>query len=371
MMLIAAGCLWALGVLALWRVPRCRAGAPGPRPALSVIIPARNEERTLPRLLASLRAQRPPPEEVLVVDDGSTDATAAVARGGGARVLASAPLPEGWRGKTWACHQGAAAAAGTALLFVDADTWFEPDGLRRMVDTWRRHGGVLSVGAYHEVVRPYEELSAYFNLMMTLGVGAFTVRGAAVQPAGLFGPCLLLDRDTYARSGGHAAVRGRILEHYALAAVFRRQAVPMRCCGGRGVFHMRMYPGGVRDLVAGWSKAFASGAADTPLPLLLAAVGWLAGSLLAAQGVVVAAGGRAPLLAALAVYGLFAGRVGWGLRQIGSFRWWTALAYPVPLAFYLAVFARSAILAVRRSTVVWKGRGVPAGGGRESGGHAG
>ena len=71
-----------------------------------VIVPVFNEGRTIREVLCELC--RNWGGEVLVVDDGSSDGTADAARAAGARVLASAPLPEGWRGKTWACHQGAA-----------------------------------------------------------------------------------------------------------------------------------------------------------------------------------------------------------------------------------------------------------------------
>ena len=90
-----------------------------------MIIPARNEAHNLPRLLESLASQSVQPREVIVVDDGSTDDTAEIARRHGAEVLVSKPLPEGWRGKPWACHQGAEAASGDLLCFVDADTCFE------------------------------------------------------------------------------------------------------------------------------------------------------------------------------------------------------------------------------------------------------
>ena len=172
---------------------------------LTIIIPARNEEHNLPVLLRSLNAQETRPAEVIVVDDGSTDRTATIARELGARVIASQqPLPEGWRGKTWACHQGAQAARGERLLFLDADTWFEPGGLDKILAA--HVSGAFSVGPYHVVHRPYEQLSLFFNINMTAGT----------VPGGLFGQMLLVDRDSYRTVGGHETVKGRILENFWL-----------------------------------------------------------------------------------------------------------------------------------------------------------
>ena len=98
---------WLAGWATLARIKPCRpvkAGSPLPTQKISVIIPARNEEKNLPRLLRSLQSQPIPPDEIIVVDDASTDRTAAVATELGARVVTPPPLPEGWRGKTWACR---------------------------------------------------------------------------------------------------------------------------------------------------------------------------------------------------------------------------------------------------------------------------
>jgi len=77
-----------------------------PLPALSVIIPARNEEKNLDRLLAIPGAGGLLPDEILVVDDHSEDATYEVGIRAGCTVIRSAEIPEGWVGKTWACWQG-------------------------------------------------------------------------------------------------------------------------------------------------------------------------------------------------------------------------------------------------------------------------
>jgi len=176
--------LWAAGWIVFGRVRKgaASAGKTASAEQLSIIIPARNEEQNLPTLLNSINAQTMKPCEIIVVNDASTDRTAEVAQQPGARVVNSPPPPEGWRGKAWACHQGAQAATGELLLFLDADTWFEPDGLARVLADY--DGGAFSVGPFHAVRRAYEDLSLFFNFNMTIGT----------SPGGLFGQMLLVDR---------------------------------------------------------------------------------------------------------------------------------------------------------------------------------
>lgn len=357
-LLIVMG-LWVLGFLFLFRIPPCRRSLEsGARYTLSVIVPARDEEKNLPTLLGSLLAQDPPPDELIVVDDASRDRTAVVARAGGARVLSSDPLPSGWRGKTWACHQGAREAKGEVLLFIDADVRFEPGALRAIRDTYALQPGVLSIGPYHRTPLFYEQFSAFFNLVMTAGTGAFTLFGQHRQPCGLFGPFLMVGRPAYQAIGGHEAVKGRILENFFMAPLFVRAGVPLRCFGGRGVVTMRMYPGGLRELVEGWMKAFATGAAQTPLLLLLAISAWITGGLAVVVSfaqVVVSGENPGPMLV---VYALYAVQIYAMLVRIGSFRWFVALCYPVFLVFYLVVFIRSAVRGRFSKEVFWKGRRI-------------
>lgn len=361
MLILLAALLWMAGRLILCRVPVCRgAVAPESAPNVSVIIPARNEVDNLPRLLASLREQSLPPVEMIVIDDDSRDRTADVARAGGARVIASTPLPAGWRGKTWACHQGANAAHSELLLFIDADTRMHKDGLRGMVSCFMRHGGVLSVLPYHTVKRNYEQLSAYFNIIMAAGVGAFTWWAGRQQPAALFGQVMLVSRTDYKKAGGHEAVKDKILENFHLARYFREAGVPLHCYGGRETVRMRMYPNGINELIEGWTKAFADGAAHTPLVLLALVSAWLAGGILAAAAFAQAAiaGAESALWAAAAVYALYVGQLYFMTRQVGSYSFLTSLLYPAPLIFYLVVFIRSAVLNASGGHVMWKGRDV-------------
>lgn len=335
--LTSALLLWVAGFFILDRI-RMRGREVATRlsdASLSVIIPARNEEHNLPALLRSINAQSIRPQEVIVVDDASTDGTAGVARSLGATVITSQPLPAGWRGKTWACQQGANMAQGNTLLFVDADTWLETGGLERILAFYNT--GALSVGPYHAVRLPYEELSVFFNLIMT----------AATVPDSLFGQMLLVSRVNYQRVGGHEAVKGHILENFFLAQWFREKGIHLQSMPGKGMLAFRMYPDGLPGLIEGWSKGFASGAGQTAKPLLLLIVAWLTGMMLPLGLLQFSA--WASLL-----YLLFAVQLGIMFRQIGAFRWYTALLYPVPLIFFLIVFGVSFLRSGRQ--VTWKGR---------------
>jgi 4,4'-diaponeurosporenoate glycosyltransferase len=351
---------WTAGWLVLGRVRRCgwgNAGKPISSAPLSIIIPARNEEKNLPVLLRSLAAQTIRPAEIIVVDDASTDRTAEVAREFGARVVSSQPLPAGWRGKTWACQQGAQAATGEWLLFLDADTWFEVDGLRRVLAEFQAlGGGVLSVAPHHAVRAFHEQFSVFFNLLMLAGTGGFTLLGDRRAPSGLLGQFLLIEAATYARVGGHGAVRGRILENFWFAETLRAVGVPLRCRGGRGVFSFRMYPLGWRELTDGWIKGFAAGAGQTPLPLLLLTIAWLSGLVLATIVLLLAH----HALLGIFSYGFYAAQVAWLMRPVGTFHWATALLFPAPLAFYFIIFTRSIWRAARKQPVTWKDRQIHA-----------
>jgi len=362
---------WTAGTWLLLRVrvPREPLGA---LPMTSVIIPARDEAASIPRLLASIARQPPTgaagaPVEVIVVDDHSSDATAALARAGGATTLASAPLPPGWTGKAWACHQGAAASSGGTLVFLDADTWLESDGLGRVVGEQQARGGMVSVAPFHQTLRIYERASAWCTLVSMMGTGAFAPApgsGRGVRAAAAFGPCVVVDRATYERIGGHRHpdVRGSVVEDLALARRAHRAGVPTTCLAGRGTVSFRMYPGGTAQLVDGWSKNLAAGATAVAPVALLAVLAWIAGLLRIAGRLAwaLAAPHHPDLGAAVVAYLASAAQAGWMLRRIGRFGWATPVLWPLPLAAFLALFARSLWLRTSRRPATWRGRRVAA-----------
>lgn len=346
---LIALCGWGAGWWLMWRVPRCRAVATQSRPAVSVVIPARNEENNLPGLLRSLAQQDPPLEEVIVVDDGSSDRTAEVALEQGARVVTSAPLPDGWRGKAWACQQGADVASHDLFLFLDADTRLEPDAFAAMTAQHALHGGALSIAAYQHTGRISEQLQAVFVWVMTAASGAFT---PLRKTTGLFGPCLLISKEAYDRVGGHAAVREQVLEHLAMGRRLQKQGCPIQSVCGRGILSIRMYPDGMGSMCRGWRKAFVDGAGWTPPGRMMAIIFWLSAAAAVALMLPIALITSSSMLLWGALYLVFVRQMMRQFRQLGQFTAWTALFYPAPLFFFFGLFALSSVQKERE----WKGR---------------
>lgn len=355
---------WLLGFFLFWRVPRPNRKADvHARPlTLSLIIPARNEEKNLVRLLKSIAQEKRGPEEIILVDDHSEDTTAEVGLKAGCGVIRSQELPEGWVGKTWACWQGAGQAKGDLFLFLDADTFLEAGGLPPLISTYRGRGGLFSVYPYHRMERPYEQLSAFFNLIAMAGTGSFTMLGERLRPKGAFGPCILCSRQDYFAVGGHAheKVRGEILETLALGGAFHKAGMPVHVYGGKGALSYRMYPEGIGSLMQGFGKSFGVGMQGTPWFLFVLIVLWVAGGFSITRHLLQhGLQGDLGAFSAWAVMDLlYVLQVFWMLVRIGTFRFYTALFFQIPLFFFLAVFLLSLFQTFGLGRVSWKGRAV-------------
>ena len=256
------------GVFVAPRRRRFAADAVPRAPFVSVLVPARNEALRIPPCLRSLLRQDYPDYEVLVLDDHSEDGTGQVVLELGCsrdpqarhRLLESAPLPPGWTGKAWACHQLAAAARGEFLLFTDADTTHDPASLaacvghaldtdaallsawpRQITRTWSEHAViplvyVLLLGALPH--RMLHRLQRHRQYALRTSPGMLASMGAAN------GQYMLFRRAAYDAIGGHAAVREHLVEDVGLGRlVAARTAEGLRLinCDGSGLVQCRMY----------------------------------------------------------------------------------------------------------------------------------
>jgi cellulose synthase/poly-beta-1,6-N-acetylglucosamine synthase-like glycosyltransferase len=210
----------------------------GQTPNVTVIIPARNEERAIARAIGGFRGLR-----VLVVDDASEDRTTQAAGAAGAEVLRAPPLPAGQLGKPNACQAGAAAATSRWLLFVDADTWYAPEFAASIV-AFAEAESLELVTAFlrQEVVTASERiLLPYAFALYFCGVSAANVNSPKSREALANGQCLLIRRDAYLSIGGHAAVASSVIEDVALAALAKSRGVRMRVVRAEHLGSVRMY----------------------------------------------------------------------------------------------------------------------------------
>jgi 4,4'-diaponeurosporenoate glycosyltransferase len=327
---------------------------------ISIIIPARNEERTLGQLLHSIEQQKLKPHEIIVMDDQSEDATAEIARRAGCIVMTSKDLPDGWTGKPWACWQGAQKATGDIFLFLDADTFLETDGLSKILSTYLEKRGLLSIQPFHKMKRRYERLSAIFNIITMAGMNAFTPLGPKLKPIGAFGPCMICSRKDYFTVGGHEKARGEVLESLAIGREFLKANRKVNCFGGKETISFRMYSDGLRSLVEGFSKGFGTGANAMSVVSLLMMVGWVFGGVSVTRHLVQSAilGNPMELLGWLVLDVLYIFQIHWMLFRIGNFGLSTALLFQIPLIFFVIVFVYSILRIFLVRKVRWKGRDV-------------
>jgi len=228
-------------------------------PTVSVLIPARNEEACLGDCLQSLVSQAGVPFEIIVVDDHSTDRTREIAQSfPGVRVVDAGPLPQGWTGKNNAVTTGARQAKGEWLLFTDADTIHIPGSLARaLAEAQDNNAELLSYSP--------EQIAVTFWEMATLPVVFAelarqyppSVVSDPVSPiAAANGQFILIRRETYDATGGHASVAGDILEDVALARAVKRSGRKIRFRYAPDAVRTRMYRN-YRQLRDGWTKNLA------------------------------------------------------------------------------------------------------------------
>lgn len=361
--------------LALWRVRRpttLEQFAPEPpadAPFVSVVIPARNEQRNVGRCLRSVLAARYPAFEVLLVDDHSDDGTGDIARAIAAtdprlRVLESPPLPPGWFGKQWACATGARVAWGDVLLFADADTEHAPDLLPRAVNAMRTLGAdLMSVAGWQELGSFWERLlqpQVFAMLMIRYGGTEGVNRARRPENVIANGQCFLVRRDAYEAIGGHEAVRENVAEDLMLAQTMVRAGRRVRMVLGTEQLSTRMYTS-LRELIEGWGKnIYAGGMYTAPFgavgrafyPAMLILTPLL--SILPVAVLLLALGGVFPNALAWSATATLATVLWWALvyTQLEEPAYY-ALLYPLGSALLLYISVR-AVLRGRR--VVWKGR---------------
>jgi|LSQX01.2.fsa_nt_gb chlorobactene glucosyltransferase len=189
-------------------------------PMVSVLIPARNEEDKIAQCLETLLRQDYLAYEILVLDDESTDSTAGIvkqfaAKDNRLRIISGLPLPDGWSGKNYACHQLAEEAKGEWLLFVDADTTHAPNMLSSVMSLALQMNISLLSGFPRQIAdSPVMKIftPTWYFILMTWCPLWWMQQSKKNMPSIAIGQFMLFSRREYWRIGGHESVKSKVLE---------------------------------------------------------------------------------------------------------------------------------------------------------------
>ncbi len=232
-------------------------------PFISIIIPARNEERNIEACVSSVLAVDYPLYELIVVDDRSTDATPKIAsrmaqQSNQMQFVSVTELPIGWAGKPHALHCAAQRAKGDWLLFLDADTTIHPQNLLSAIhrvrseelDVLSLFGGMRCETTCERIVQPlaWVALGLFFRLPHVNSDDHPDVASAN-------GQYILISRSAYNRIGGHAAVSDQLMEDIVLAELAKKNGLRLRMASSIELITVRMYAS-LGEMLRGWSRIY-------------------------------------------------------------------------------------------------------------------
>jgi GT2 family glycosyltransferase len=361
------GAVWAVVMVFFWRALH---GLRRLEPAtgksinrrLSVVLPARNEERDLASAIGSLLAQEIEGLEVIVVDDHSTDRTGAIAeefaaRDPRVRVLHDPQLPPGWLGKPNAMHHGATLARGGEILFSDADVIHSRGCLAAAIAEKDRNGLEFLT------LFPRRILATFWdNVQLPLYYLSFAVfrRPGLEDPksprATASGAFLLIEKQALSAIGGWEALRDAVLDDVRLARRLKERGHKVGARLAPECLHVEFFKTG-KDAFWGNLRTFVN--LGRTRPSLLIGLSTAYSLLFAAPPLVAAAGaitGNLPLAGVgAAVYLLQYGSF-WLARDVMRFQPAKLLAFPLVAAPVLTCMLR--VLLRPGRTFPWRGRTV-------------
>jgi hypothetical protein len=341
----------------------------GPAPKVSVLVPARNEERAIGRLMADVLASEGVDLELVILDDASDDRTAEIVRQQAAadprvRLVSGKTLPTGWCGKQHACWQLAQAARHDLWVFLDVDVEVAHDGIARAVAFLETNRLALASGF------PHQKTAAVLDWLLLPLINYVLVgylpldRARQVNAPSLAAGCGQLfatRRGDYERAGGHAAIRASLHDGVKLPRAYRRAGLRTDIFDATEIASCRMYATS-RDVWRGLSKNATEGigspATIVPFTILLGG-GSVLPVVVASIGVATRfegwpAGGSVVALVAVALS--YLPRVLDTIRFRQSFS--SALVHPVGVAVFLVIQWVSIVRKTLGMQTSWRGRSL-------------
>jgi glycosyltransferase involved in cell wall biosynthesis len=336
-------------------------------PSVSVLIPTRNEAKNIGACLRGALTQDHPKYEVIVVDDSSTDATVQIAQNVAAntqrlRVFRGRPVAPHWFGKTYAQYQAAQVSRGQYLLFMDADVVLDRKALSYLVTAAKKTGaGILSIlplqvkqGFWEGLLGPFK----YFHLVLFFPAYAMDWPWEAMA-AYANGQCMLVERETYRKIGGHSGASETLREGGDMARLLKRKGGKICLLSGAGIARARLY-GGPPDLWEGFTRFLYSMAHRTValamlmiliyamlfvLPVIKVVLALATGAKIASVALPLVQIGLGMIMFLAAV-----GRYGLAFSEV--------LFFPLGAAVWIGMIGKALSVSMSRQGVAWKGRNI-------------
>lgn len=218
-------------------------------PSVSILIPARDEAGGIDSCLRNALNNKGIQMEILVLDDHSTDNTAERVHKWSqidprVKLLGSQPLPEGWNGKQFACHQLSQTARYDYFLFIDADVRLKPSAIYTLL-CYQQENEIALLSAF-----PRQEMETWLEKwlipmmhLILLGYLPFQRMRSNADPAYAAGcgQVFLTHRTAYDRSGGHTEIRGSRHDGITLPRIYRQSGLRTDVVDGTELATCRMY----------------------------------------------------------------------------------------------------------------------------------
>ncbi len=239
------------------------------RSLVSIILPVRDQAKTVRECVTSLVGLDYPEKEIIVVDGNSTDGTRDILHSfnGKIKLVEEESLPQGWVGKNWACHLGYRQAKGDLLMFTDGDSIHSRNSLTKTVSYLEATKADLVTLAPAAILRTFWEKllqpPIFWLIMMFVG-GKWVNDDNKPRWALGNGQYMLFRREAYDKVGGHYAVRDRITEDYSLGRLIKSQGLRLRMVTASNLLGVRMYSS-LPEIWRGWRKNFYSVSGNHPL----------------------------------------------------------------------------------------------------------
>ena len=234
-----------------------RDGFHAPFPKVSIVVPARNEEKNIVNCLDHLTKQDYPNVEIIVVDDRSSDATAELLKKYDVKTIHIEKLPTAWTGKNYAMFTGSKAASGEWLLFTDADTTHSHSSVQTALAC------ALENGIDFLTLAPETESKSFWEkTVQPLAVGSlalwFNPEKVNDSQSGIVlanGQFILIKKDVYEKVGGNESVKTEVVEDVALAKKVRTAGFTVKFLNGTLLYSTRMYSS-LKEINTGWTRIF-------------------------------------------------------------------------------------------------------------------